>query len=396
MAHARPLIGALGLVAVAALPIFLTGSLAPELRRDFPLSNAVLGVAVGVFFAASALASAPAGRLVARIGTPKAVRLTATLAIACSLGVALLVSSAAALIAILVVGGLGNAVSSPAASAVLTRDLDLARHGIGYGALTAGAPIGSLLAGLALPLVARPLDWRVAFLVGAALALVVALLAGVRRDGTVGEAPQAARAAAAIPGPSAVTHSHPDGRWDPVRRLAVAAALGSAASTGLITLLVVFSVDSGMSSSGAGALLAVTGLAAAVSRIGLGMVADRSPQRAATYLLVLLLGSSGGFLLLLTGTLPLIAVGALVAGGLGWGWAGLMNLIAVREGRYVPAEAVGIVMSGLFAGALTGPIVIGLVAEHVGCDLAWLLAAGFAIAAAGAVASVETAHQTPE
>lgn len=393
MAQARPLTGALGLVAVAALPIFLTGSLAPELRRDFSLSDAVLGLAVGVFFATSALASVPAGRLVARIGTQSSVRLTATLAIACSLGAALLVDSAAGLVAVLVIGGIGNAVSSPAASAVLTRDLVLERHGIGYGALTAGAPIGSLLAGLALPLVARPLDWRIAFLAGAGLALLVGLLAGVRRGGA-GDGPRPDPRAPVMPRNAAVTDTSAAVGWDPVRRLALAAALGSAASTGLITFLVVFSVDSGMGAGEAGALLAVTGLAAAASRIGLGLVADRRPERASAYLVALLVGSSGGFLLLLTGTPALIALGALVAGGLGWGWAGLMNLIAVREGRHVPAEAVGIVMSGLFAGAVTGPTVIGLVAEHVGFELAWLLAAGAAIAAAATVASAQTAHRS--
>jgi inner membrane protein involved in colicin E2 resistance len=50
-------------------------------------------------------------------------------------------------------------------------------------------------------------------------------------------------------------------------------------------------------------------------------------------------------------------------------------------------------MSGLFAGAVTGPTVIGLIAEHVGFELAWLLAAVAAIAAAATVASAQTAHR---
>jgi MFS family permease len=381
MAHARPLTGALSLVAVAALPIFLTGSLAPELRRDFPFGDALLGVAVGTFFAASAIASTPAGRLVARIGTAAAVRLTAALTLGCSLGVALLAQSATTLIGLLVIGGLGNALSSPSASAVLTRDVAVEQHGIGYGALTAGAPIGALLAGLALPLVAQPFDWRIAFVAGAALALLTVLAAGVHGDGA--EHRTHARLAVSAPGPGG-------GRWNPVHGLAVAAALASAASTGLISFLVVFSVDSGLSGGEAGALLATTGLAAAISRIGFGMVADRGAARARSHLLALLVLSSAGFLLLLTGIPALIAVGALVAGGLGWGWAGLMNLIAVREGRYDPAEAVGIVMSGLFLGALTGPILIGLIAGSAGFDLAWLLAAASVVAAAATVATART------
>ena len=38
------------------------------------------------------------------------------------------------------------------------------------------------------------------------------------------------------------------------------------------------------------------------------------------------------------------------------GWTRLLNLIAVREARYAPEEVVGIAMSGVFAGALVGPI----------------------------------------
>jgi MFS family permease len=378
VAHARPLTGALGLVAVGALPIFLTGSLAPELREDFSFGDALLGAAVGTFFAASTLTSAPAGRVVARIGGVAAVRLTAALAIGCSLGIAVLADSAASLIALLVIGGVGNAISSPAASAVLTRDVTQERHGVGYGALTAGAPVGSLVAGLALPLIAHPFGWRVAFLVAAVLALLAALLAGVR--GGVEPAP-------ALQEPRAGADGRPPLRgWNSVHTLALAAALASAASTGLISFLVVFSVDSGISDDAAGALLAATGLAAAVSRIGVGTLADRAPDRAPTNLLALLLGASAGFVLLVSGIPALIAVGALVAGGLGWGWAGLMNLIAVREGRYDPAEAVGIVMSGLFLGALSGPVTIGLIASGAGFEVAWLFAAAAVLSAAATVA----------
>jgi MFS family permease len=391
VAQARPLTGALGLVATAALPILLTGSLAPELRQEFAFGDAALGVAVGIFFAASAIASTPAGRLVARVGAPATVRLTATLSIGCYLGVTLFAGSATSLIALLAIGGLGNAVSSPAASAVLTSDLTQERQGVGYGALTAGAPIGSVLAGLALPLVAHPFGWRAAYVAGAVLTLLAALVAGVRVR-HVGESPAApapATAAAPSSAPQAAILRVRGREWNSVHTLALAAALASAASTGLISFLVVYSIDSGMGADAAGVLLATTGLAAAVARIGLGTLADREPQKAPAGLLALLVGASAGFLLMVSGTPVLIAVGALVAGGLGWGWAGLMNLIAVREGSYDPAEAVGIVMSGLFLGALSGPVLIGLIARSVGFELAWILAAASVLAAA---ATLVAAH----
>jgi MFS family permease len=369
---------ALGLVAVGALPSFLTGSLAPEIRQEFAFSDAALGAAIGAFFVASALGSAPCGRLVARIGTTVATRLAAGLAIVCGLAIAALVHSAVALAGLLVIGGLSNALASPAASGLISRGLAPERQGVGYGALTAGAPVSSLLAGLALPLIAHPLGWRMAFLLAAGLALLAGIAAGwPRREAT------AARPARAI------QHGWHDAaeRLNTVHVLAIAAALASAASTGLIAFLVVFSIESGMSGDAAGALLAVTGLTAAASRIGVGALADKIAGRASADLLVLLAISCAGFLLLLTGEPALIAAGALAAGGLGWGWTGLLNLIAVREARYTPEEAVGITMSGVFAGALVGPILVGVIADSVGFDAAWLMTIAFVLAAGVAVAA---------
>jgi predicted MFS family arabinose efflux permease len=370
---------ALGLVAVGALPSFLTGSLAPEIRDDFALGDAALGAAVGTFFIASAVGSAPCGRLVARIGTTAATRLAAGLATVCALSIAALAHSAVGLATLLLIGGLSNALASPAASGLISRDLAPERHGVGYGALTAGAPVSSLLAGLALPLIANPFGWRVAFLAAAGLALAAGLAAG--RGGT-GEAapPRAARV------PEQAWHEAAEG-LNAVHLLAVAAALASAASTGLIAFLVVFSIESGMSSDAAGALLALTGLTAAASRIGLGAAADKISGRATTNLLLLLGASCVGFLLLLTGEPALIAAGALAAGGVGWGWTGLLNLIAVREARYAPEEAVGITMSGVFPGALVGPILVGLTADGASFDAAWLMTIAFVIAASVAVAA---------
>jgi MFS family permease len=375
---------ALGLVAVGALPSFLTGSLAPEIRQDFALSDAALGAAVGTFFVASALASPPCGRLVARVGTTAATRLAAGLALACGLAIAALAHSAVALAGLLVIGGLSNALASPAASGLISRDLPSERQGVGYGALAAGAPVSSLLAGLALPLIAHPLGWRTAFLLAAGLALLAGLVAG--RGG--GEASEV-RPSRASPPVREVAEG-----LNTVHVLAIAAALASAASTGLIAFLVVFAIESGISADAAGALLAVTGLAAAASRIGLGAVADRIAGRASTDLLLLLGISCVGFLLLLTGEPALIAAGALAAGGLGWGWTGLLNLIAVREARYTPEEAVGITMSGVFAGALVGPILVGVVADSAGFDAAWLMTIAF-VAAAG-VAVLAAAARTAQ
>jgi membrane protein DedA with SNARE-associated domain len=53
-----------------------------------------------------------------------------------------------------------------------------------------------------------------------------------------------------------------------------------------------------------------------------------------------------------------------------------------------PAWAVGVMMTGLFAGAVTGPLATGLLAEHGRFTAAWLVLAAFALAAAVTVSAV--------
>ena len=63
---------------------------------------------------------------------------------------------------------------------------------------------------------------------------------------------------------------------------------------------------------------------------------------------------------------------ALVAGSLGWAWPGGLNLAVVQRSPEAPAWAVGVMMTGLFAGAVAGPLLVGVLADHGHFDGAWL------------------------
>jgi len=69
-------------------------------------------------------------------------------------------------------------------------------------------------------------------------------------------------------------------------------------------------------------LLAVVSLCAAISRIGLGAVADRAGQDALRPVPAMFLVSAGAYLLLIAGEPVLIVVAALLAGSFGWAWPG--------------------------------------------------------------------------
>jgi MFS family permease len=365
-------VGVLHVVA-GVLPGFLTASLATRIDRDFPFDESALGVAVATIYIACALASSPAGRLAERLGGRQSMRLAAAGTAVCCLGVAVLVDSVAALLVLLVVGGFANAMAVPAASALLDRHVPVARHNVAFGAMQAGAPVGALAAGLALPLVAIPLGWRWAFAATAALALA-----------TVAAAPATPRAVFRA---AAAGAGRPRGATS-VHALAVTAFLASAAGTGLVSFIVVYGVESGLSESAAGVLLGALSLAAATSRIVLGLATDRAGGDPLRPVAPMLLVGSGGLLLLVAGEPALVVAGALLAGGLGWAWPGALTAAVVGRAPGAPAWAVGVMMSGLFAGAVAGPLATGLLADRELFTEAWLVLAVFALLAAATVVAV--------
>ncbi|MGA9370818.1 MAG: MFS transporter, partial [Solirubrobacterales bacterium] len=169
------------------------------------------------------------------------------------------------------------------------------------------------------------------------------------------------------------------------RALAVAAALASAAGVGFISFLVTYSIDQGIGEGAAGLLLGAVSLAATISRVGLGAIADRSAADPLRLAGLTLAGSVAGYLLLISGEPVVIVLAALLVGSIGWSWPGTLTLAVVFRRPEAPAWAVGVMMSGLFAGAAGGPLLVGLLAEHEHFAAAWSLCAGLALAAAATI-----------
>jgi MFS family permease len=372
MRPGRSVVPGTALIVSGVLPGFLTASLAPRIRHDFSFGDSVLGLAVAIFYLTCTVSSTPSGHLVERIGARRGMLFGAGLTSLACLAIALFADSAAALIAILLVAGLGNAIGGPAVSALLRRTVETGRHGLAFGAQQSGASIGALLAGLALPGVAIPFGWRWAYVFAAALAVVAVAVAPAPGEG---EPPRLA--AQAEPAPHHVTS---------IRALALAAVLASAAGVGFIAFLVTYSVDQGIGEGAAGLLLGAVSLAATISRVGLGVIADRSGGDALRITALVLAGSAVGYLLLISSEPALIVLAALVVGSIGWSWPGTLTLAVVFRRPDAPAWAVGVMMSGLFAGAAGGPLLVGLLAEHDHFAAAWSLCAGLALAAAGTIA----------
>jgi MFS family permease len=367
----RALVTGVTLVATGALPGFLAASLAPRIRDDFAFSSSALGVAAACFYLVSMILSTPLGRLVERIGAVAGMRACAALTAVSCVAVAAFANSAASLIAVLATAGIGNAITGPAVSAALKYEIGAARRGLAFGAQQAGASIGAVLAGLALPAVAIPFGWRWAYVAVAALALTAAAAA-----------------------PSHIPRPHPAERGRPPRGLGVVHAIGltaflaSAASVGFISFLVSYSVDQGIDQSAAGLLLAVVSLCAALSRIALGALADRGEQDALRPVAAMFAVSAVAYLLLIVGEPVVIVVAALIVGTFGWAWPGALNLAVVQYSPDAPAWAVGVMLGGLFAGAVAGPLTIGLLAHAGHFAVAWIMCSAFALLATATVMAV--------
>jgi MFS family permease len=168
-----------------------------------------------------------------------------------------------------------------------------------------------------------------------------------------------------------------------VRASALAAALASAAGIGMRSFLVVFAVSVGFAHGEAGLLLAMTGLAAVVSRVGFGILGDRRPGEPLDRAAGLMLVSGFGFVLMAVGGDLAVVVGAVLAGGIGWGWQAPLSHAVVSRNPDATAAAIGLQMAGFFAGAVVGPLVLGLFAEHGSYTGAWIVCIGLSLAAAG-------------
>ena len=127
-----------------------------------------------------------------------------------------------------------------------------------------------------------------------------------------------------------------------------------------------------------------------VSRVGLGLAVDRSGGDPLGVAVTLLAAGAAGCLLLATATPWMVAGGALVAGGLGWAWTGLLTLAVVRLRPDAPGEAVGRLMAGVFAGAVAGPAVVGVLARDGAFTPAWLACAASAALAAASIAAARS------
>jgi MFS family permease len=348
----------------------VVGGLAVQLRADLDFGEGRLGLAVAVFFAASALGSAPFGRLVERIGASRGAAAGTVGAAVSMLGIALLARSWWSLAAWLAAAGAANAIVQVAVNLQLARRITPDRLGLAFGLKLSAVPASTLLAGVAVPLIALTVGWRYAFAAGALLAVVA--------TGTL------ARTTPTPPRqPRRKVSRTGDARVGALLVVAVAGGLGTAAANSLGAFVVDSSVAVGVDPAMGGWLLAAGSVLGITVRVLGGLLADRVERTVLPAVAGLLaVGSAGLWLLGGAATDWRLPVAVALAFGAGWGWNGLYNLAVVRHNATAPAAATGVTQAGVYLGGVVGPPLFGAAAQAWGYGPAWRAAAVVVLASA--------------
>lgn len=366
---------------IASLPFFLMGGLASLVRADLGFDERALGLAGGAYFATSALWSVPGGRLAERLGARRTLVVGALLATCSMAGIALVARTWWHLAALIAVSGIANGTLQPAINLSLARGVAPGRQGIAFGIKQSAVPMGTLLAGLSVPLVGLTVGWRWAY--GGAAVATLALLALIPPSSTAGHAPDHAR-----PRGSRL----PRERIWPLVRVASCIGAGTGTANAMSAFFVESAVTAGQPLAFAGLMLSAGSVSGIVTRLAFGLFSDRTRRDLLRVVAVLMLGGASGFVALGRGGVTgWLVFGALMSFAAGWGWAGMAHLAIVREHMEAPGEATGIAQAATFGGGIVGPILFGWIVSTAGYATAWAASAG-ALAIAACVLLWERRH----
>ncbi|PKV86613.1 MFS transporter [Streptomyces sp. TLI_146] len=373
--------GVAAVTVLTSLPVFLPGAANGLICAELGWSPVRMGAVLAVYWLAS-LSGAFVSR---RSALPPVVERTLSIALLAT-GLGLLTAAAAPAAGLWLssaVGGYAYGYTQPHTNALLMRRCAPRLRAFAFGLKQAAVPTATLLASVAMPMLAGPVGWRLVFagtavLCGAGGAFLVRRShSDVRRH----------------PSPPPRKHDGTPLRLDTfVLALTCAGFFGAMVGNGLGGFLVLALTTRGVSLSAAGAV-ATAGAALNIAvRLAMGWLVGRAPRAAWTALPVLFLTGAAGTALLTRPGPVVLTVGALLAYGGGWGWAGLLHYAIGLPYPGQEQRATAYSQMGVSLGAATGPLVCGLLFQ-LGPAAAWW---ALTVAGSAAGACVLAARRRPE
>lgn len=351
-----------------------------QLRREYGLSLAGLGVALGAHAAGGAVANLGAGLAVDRLGSRLPTLAGGAIA-AGGLALAVVSDARPALVVGLFAFGVGSAAVLVSGAGAVFGAYPPERRGWAMGVRQTSVPIGALVGASGLPALAHVFGIGVFFLVGAVVVGLASLAFGV------------------VPEPRAPARRGPRGLalgaiWNApgLRRVLLFTGLYATVMQALVIYCVPAARAAGFSPLAAGATLVVASATAAVARVFWGRVADRGggSRRPAALAGAGLVSAAGAALFGLGlhagATVALVAIAVFAWGAMGWNAVALLS-----AGELAPTSLVArtVALQGTVIwciGAGASPL-LGVLAERAGWDALWLTAAALSVAGAAAALS---------
>lgn len=373
------------------LPLFLLGALAVQMQEDLGYGPSAHGALVSSFNLTVAVAAIPLGGIADRIGWMRSIRGACLVLASAMVGIALLARGQVAIAGLLVLGAAANSLVLPSGNIAIVAGVPVERRGFAFGIRQAAVPLAVLLGGAAVPLVAVPVGWRPVYLLGAVIPVAVAVaVAGVLRGQvSPGSGPPGAPGSGSLPlgAPPLV---RPARRRPPLTLplllLFGLSSMGALMVNSTNAFLTTTAVAGGIGAGSAGVLLVLGSAIALVVRVAVGLLVDRRPDlRGYGVIAAMLAGGAVGFLLIGTGNRAAIVAGTAIGFGAGTGWPGVLHYVVTNEHPDHAGGVSSLMLTCANVGGFVGPLVFGLLVEHVSYTLAWTF---LACAAGGAVACV--------
>lgn len=340
------------------LPPYFSGVLVLQLTNDLKFGVAAFGAATAVHYGFGAVLSFHAGRIVDVLGAARSLQIAMLLTTLSSFGVGYATTNWWGLAGFLALGGVSHAFCQPAVNRLIVNRIGLKTMGLAFGVKQSAPPVGSLLAGLIVPVMALTFGWQSTFYLSAVLSLAVMLLVGRPQVPAAGLSERPKRA--------------PLAQRNLLMWLTLAFSFAVGANAATLAFYVDAAVTAGTTQQRAGLFFAVASIVSVVTRISAGVALDRSAVVPLKLVASLVGAGAVGFVLLATQHIPLMVVGVVLALGLNWGfpsafWIGLMRAYPDEPGRIT-----GAMQPGGF-GAMVVPLLFGILVESRGYTAAWLL-----------------------
>jgi len=353
--------------------------LVPLLANDLGAAPAMIGIVVGAFGFLSVFLSVPLGGFTDRVGTKRIL----VLGVLCNMASALLLLRAThilALIASQVLGGLGfQLIIVSGQTFIACLDSPLKRES-GFGYLTFSAALGQSLGPVLGGVIASRFDYHVAFLVVLLISTLGLLILGLRAS----NGPRDADRYSLRRDLQYATTILSDSRMLAV--LAFAFVIVFAASLRM-SFLPVLLLDRGSSKALVGLLISILALMSTLIRPFVGRLLQIFTRRRILAFCMLTV-AAGVCLIPLLSSVFTVAL-ALATFGLGFGLAQPLTMLMVAD-LAVPGHSglgMGIRFMAITLAGCLGPVLLGVLVEHLGLDAAFYVSAFTVVTIGGYILS---------